>query len=345
MNLRQRVELGLDHGQARCDLHELLLLPGAAPHPHESGVTRGRPAHTIVVVGACSIEPCHTARALPRDAYRILHTYYICTAHEDSCQSVGSAYSSLACVHTCAAAVSRSATTPALDLPGCCHPQFRGKKNRRDIGKSQSIWSASKMETDRARPSPSAVHSSCMRAALSCIMATHPHPPIISVRPEPARGGGGGGGGGGGADGLVVFLFLPPSTLNNTLACVETTDLELLLHRELELLQALQVCGGFLGQPLVRLEQRRPQRRLQRHQPLLRLGAIKQLPPPTPAFLCESGQLHGLVTQSLHSLQPLLLLLLPPLELWLGHRAVHLQPPAALHARVREHASPRLAQA
>jgi hypothetical protein len=95
MNLRQRVELGLDHGQARCDLHELLLLPGAAPHPHESGVTRGRPAHTIVVVGACSIEPCHTARALPRDAYRILHTYYICTAHEDSCQSVGSAYSSL----------------------------------------------------------------------------------------------------------------------------------------------------------------------------------------------------------------------------------------------------------
>jgi hypothetical protein len=36
-----------------------------------------------------------------------------------------------------------------LDLPARFHPQFRDK-NRRDIGKSQSKWTASKMETPRS---------------------------------------------------------------------------------------------------------------------------------------------------------------------------------------------------
>jgi hypothetical protein len=35
-------------------------------------------------------------------------------------------------------------------LPGRFHPQFRDK-NRRDIGKSQSIWTDSKMETPGSR--------------------------------------------------------------------------------------------------------------------------------------------------------------------------------------------------
>jgi hypothetical protein len=47
----------------------------------------------------------------------------------------------------------RSWIGSALHLPGRFHPQFReGKKNRRDIGKSQSIWTDSKMETPGSPP-------------------------------------------------------------------------------------------------------------------------------------------------------------------------------------------------